>query len=104
MAFRPYLTFAGNARDAFTRYREIFGGDIVVLSMSDIPESEGAPPPGADPNMVMHAALTNGAELLMGAGAPTGDFDGNVRGLCVSWNAPDGGEAKRVFDALADGG
>ena len=27
MAFRPYLAFAGNAREAFTRYQEIFGGD-----------------------------------------------------------------------------
>ena len=26
MPFHPYLNFAGNCREAFTRYQEIFGG------------------------------------------------------------------------------
>ena len=104
MAFRPYLAFAGNARRAFTRYQEIFGGELVVLAMGDMPPDAGPPPPGVPADMVMHAALTSGDQLLMGADDPTGTFDGNVRGLCVNWNAPDTGEAKRVFDALAEGG
>jgi RES domain-containing protein len=28
MTFRPYLFFSGNCRQAFTRYQEIFGGDL----------------------------------------------------------------------------
>ena len=35
---------------------------------------------------------------------PMGNFDGKVQGQCVNWAAPDTGEAKRVFDALAEGG
>jgi len=50
MAFRPYLAFAGNCREAFNRYQEIFDG------------------------------------------------------MCVNCSLPDGGEAKRVFDALSEGG
>jgi PhnB protein len=103
MAFTPYLSFNGNAREAFTRYKEIFGGELVILTMADAPPDAG--PPGADPNLVMHAALTVAAEAyVMGADDPTGSFDGNVNGMCVSWNTPDAAEAKRVFDALADGG
>ena len=29
MAFHPYLFFGGNCREAFTRYQEIFGGELV---------------------------------------------------------------------------
>jgi PhnB protein len=32
MPFRPYLAFAGNCREAFTRYREIFGGELTLLT------------------------------------------------------------------------
>ena len=52
----------------------------------------------------MHAALTAGDQLLMGADDPTGNFDGRVNGICVNCSLPDAGEAKRVFDALAEGG
>ena len=104
MAFRPYLAFAGNCREAFTHYQQVFGGELVVLSMADAPADAGAPPPGVAADAIMHAALTNGDELLMGADDPSGQFDGNVNGMCVNYAAPDGGEAKRVFDALAEGG
>ena len=31
MAFRPYLFFGGNCRDAFTRYQEIFAQPMVGM-------------------------------------------------------------------------
>ena len=104
MAFRPYLAFAGNCREAFTRYQEIFGGELVLLTMADAPADAGPPPPGVKPDAVMHAALTKGDELLMGADDMSGSFDGKVNGLCVNCELADTGEAKRVFDALAEGG
>src|SRR5690348_11724236 len=104
MAFRPYLAFAGNARDAFTRYQEIFGGELVLLTMGDTPPDAGPPPEGADPDAIMHAALMTGDDLLMGADDVMGNFDGNVHGMCLNFAAPDPGEAKRIFDALAEGG
>ena len=104
MAFRPYLAFAGNCREAFTRYQEILGGELVVLTMADMPTDAGSPPSGAKADAVMHAALTAGDELLMGADDPTGNFDGTVDGMCVNCSLPDPAEAKRVFDALSEGG
>ena len=103
MAIRPYLAFAGNCRDAFTRYQEIFGGELNLLSMSDAP-AEAGPPPGAKPDAVMHAALIAGDNVLMGADDPMGNFNGNVNGMCVNCSLPDAGEATRVFDALSAGG
>jgi PhnB protein len=104
MDFRPYLAFAGNCREAFTRYQEIFGGELVLLRMSDAPADAGPPPAGASPDLIMHAALLSGDALLMGADDPSGNFKGSVSGMCLNCSLPDAAEAKRVFDALADGG
>jgi PhnB protein len=104
MAFRPYLTFAGNCRDAFTRYQEIFGGELVLLGMNEMPADAGPPPPGTKADAIMHAALIAPDALLMGADDVMGSFQGGVYGICVNVNLPDAGEAKRVFDGLAEGG
>ena len=104
MAYRPYLAFAGNCREAFTRYQEIFGGELVLLPMSDGPAEAGPPPPRVRPDAIMHAALTRGTDVLMGGDDPMGRFDGHVRGMCLNCSVADPEEAKRVFDALSAGG
>jgi PhnB protein len=101
MAFRPYLFFGGNCREAFTRYQEIFGGDLVLLKMSDMPADEPVPADQAD--LIMHAALTFDGHLLMASDDPTGNF-GGVQGMHVNYTVADVTEAERVFEALADGG
>jgi PhnB protein len=104
MAFRPYLAFAGNAREAFTRYQEIFGGELVLLDMGSAPSEAGPPPAGVKPDAIMHAALMAPSGLLMGADDLSGNFNGNVNGMCVNVAVDDAGDAKRVFDALAERG
>lgn len=101
MAFHPYLFFSGTCRQAFTRYQEIFGGELVLLPMSDMPSQDAVPADQAD--LIMHAALTFADHLLMGSDDPTGD-GGPVKGVAVSCSVPDAAEVQRVFDALADGG
>ena len=54
MAFRPYLFFGGNCREAFTRYQEVFGGDLTLLTMKDVPGEE---PPPDQADLIIHAAL-----------------------------------------------
>ncbi len=70
MAFHPYLNFGGNCREAFTRYQEIFGGELVLLPMSDMPSEADVPPDQAD--LIMHAALTFEGHLLMASDDPQG--------------------------------
>jgi PhnB protein len=101
MAFRPYLFFGGNCRDAFTRYQEIFGGELTLMAMKDVPGEE---PPADKADMIIHAALTVGDDLLMASDDPMADSFGRVQGMMVSYDAADTADAKRVFDALADGG
>jgi PhnB protein len=102
MAFHPYLFFGGNCREAFTRYEQIFGGELVLLSMKDIPTDQPAPPDQAD--LIMHAALKLGDDLLMGSDDPTTDGFGPVQGMQVNYAVSDVDEAKRAFEALAEGG
>jgi PhnB protein len=102
MAFHPYLFFGGNCREAFTRYKEIFGGELTLLTAKDAPPDQA--PPG-NPDLVMHAALTfDDGGLLMASDDPTTDDFGPVQGMQVSYSTADPDEAKRVFEALADGG
>jgi PhnB protein len=101
MAFRPYLFFGGNCRDAFTSYQEIFGGELMLMAMKDVPGEE---PPADQADLIIHAALTIGDDLLMASDDPTADSFGPVQGMMVSYDAADTADAKRVFDALADGG
>jgi len=102
MAFRPYLFFGGNCREAFTRYQAIFGGELTLLTMRDVPGEQAAPPELAD--AIIHAALRVGDDLLMASDDPTSQTFGPVQGMMVSYDAADVDDAHRVFDALADGG
>jgi len=102
MAFHPYLFFGGNCREAFTRYQEIFGGELVLISTKDMPPEERMP--GVPDDVIMHAALTSDGNLLMASDDPTTESFGPVQGMQVNYAVADVGEAKRVFDALAHGG
>jgi PhnB protein len=101
MSFHPYLMFRGNCREAFTRYHEIFGGDLVLLPMSDMPSEDAVPADQAD--LIIHAALTVEGSLLMASDDPTGSV-GPTQGIQVTYTVADVAESERVFTALANGG
>jgi len=102
MAINPYLYFGGNCRDAFSRYREIFGGELTLLAMKDMPAD--AQVPADQGELIMHAALKFGEDLLMASDDPTTDSFGPVQGMQVSFSTSEVTEAERVFEALAEGG
>jgi PhnB protein len=102
MAFYAYLNFGGNCREAFTRYQEIFGGELVLLGMDAMPSADPVPADQAD--LVIHAALKIGDALLMASDVMPGQPFGPVQGMYVNYAVEDVDEAKRAFDALADGG
>jgi PhnB protein len=97
--FHPYLFFGGNCREAFTRYQEVFGGELVLLTMRDMADGEAVPPGQAE--LIMHAALKSDGLLLMGSDDPSTDGFGPVQGMMVNFSTADVAEAGRVFDALA---
>ena len=102
MDFQPYLFFGGNCRQAFTRYEEVFGGELTLITMADTPDAQDVPAEQAD--LIIHAALTSGDTLLMGSDDPTTDDFGPVQGMMVSYAAADADDARRVYDSLSEGG
>lgn len=107
----PYLSFAGNTREAFDFYAQALGGQIqAMLRHADMPAEAaaedgcaGGPPPGGD--SIMHACLVlPGGAMLMAGDVPQGmPFDG-VKGAMMALQYDTVDEAQRVFHALAQGG
>jgi PhnB protein len=102
MAFHPYLFFGGNCRAAFTRYHEILGGDLTLVTSADMPAEEQMP--GAPADSIMHAALIVDGNLLIGSDDPISDSFGPVQGMQVNVSLSGVDEATRVFNGLAEGG
>ena len=104
MSLHPYLFFTNTCREAMTRYQEVLGGDLEIMTLGDMPADAEPPPFEADPDMVIHAALTFGdGDLLMASDDPTGDGAG-TKGVAVSIGHTDRDEVRRIFDGLAEGG
>lgn len=103
MALYPYLVFSGTARQAMTRYQEILGGQLEIMGAGALPGGE-SPPSGAPADLVIHAALRFGdGDLLMASDDPNGDGSG-MRGAALNLTLTDQAEARRIFEALAEGG
>ena len=101
MSFHPYLNFKGTCREAFTRYQEIFGGELFIMGADDMPPGEDTPEDW-EPDMVIHAGLRIGDAMIMASDAP--EISGPPTSTYVHYSAKDLDEASRVFEALADGG
>lgn len=102
MSLHPYLYFTNTAREAMTRYHEIFGGQLDIMNLADLPASEE--PLEAPDDFVIHATLTFGdGNLLMASDDPTGDGSG-VKGAALNITLTDTDEARRIFEALAESG
>ena len=101
MSFHAYLFFSGTCKEAFTRYNEIFGGELFMMTNAEAPDGGMH---DASPTAVIHAAITlQDGSLLMASDDPSGDGAG-TKGVSVSYTAKDVDDAKRVFEELADGG
>ena len=101
----PYISFSGQAEEAFTFYKSVFGGEFeAVMRWGD--NEECAKMPGVDKNGIMHIALPVGDSMIMGD-----DSDGLMGKKLVTGNnhsvsvAPDSREeADRLFSGLSEGG
>lgn len=101
----PYLSFDGNCKEAFEQYKSIFGGEFESIStFGDVPAGEGMEFPEAEKGRIMHVSLPLGDNRLMGSDTMPGMAV--IQGTCisVSYHPSTEEEARRVFDALAEGG
>ncbi len=98
----PYLFFTGQCREAFTFYKEVFGGEIVaMITGADLPAS--AQMPEELSSYVMHARLTGPGFTFMGGDAPPDRYT-KPGGYYVSLITATAEEADQLYSALSDGG
>lgn len=101
MKLTPYLFFDGNCKEALEFYAEALGGEIIaLLKFSEAPPEEECS--SAMKDMVMHAQLKVGDQLLMASDAPKNYCA--PQGLSISIGVDTPEEAERVYAALAEGG
>lgn len=65
MKLNPYLNFNGNAKEAFTFYQSVFGGELFLKRMDEIPEMMTTLPE-EEKNCLMYVSLplSNGQTLM----------------------------------------
>jgi PhnB protein len=105
MLVQPYLFFEGCGDEALDYYRKALGAEVTTLlryAESPQPPPPGMLPPGSE-KKIMHAEFRIGDTTLMGS---DGMCSGKPRfeGFSVSLTLQDDAAAKRLFEALADGG
>jgi len=110
MHIQPYLFLDGRCDEAITFYRQALGAELNMLmrfseAPADAPGENGCAGDGPlpPPDKVMHAELRVGqTRVLLSDGFSRGMPE--FKGFSLSLITTDDGEAKRLFDALAEGG
>ena len=102
-----YLFFNGQCAEAMRFYQRTLGGTLEpIMHYADRPQEPGCAgivdPAGKD--LVMHACLKLGGRLLMASDMPPGQGPAAPGGFALALNYPGADEARRIFDALAQGG
>ncbi len=102
----PHINFNGNAEEAFTFYKSVFGGEFTkVTRFKDLasPEFPVAP---AEANKIMHIALPIGKNLLSANDVPEfmGRTNENENRSKISISTESKEEAEKIFNGLSEGG
>jgi PhnB protein len=94
----PYLSFAGNARQAMEFYETVFGGTLVLNTFGEFGAEEQA-------DAIMHGMLeTPSGYTIMGADTPPGETHQPGNAFAVSLSGDDADELRGYWERLSDGG
>lgn len=107
MALRmnPYLVLNGNAKEAVAFYQKALGAQVQgVMTFGEGPSDPNYQMPEEAKDRVMHAHLKVGeTDLMLSDTFPGMPFQlGNQVNVTIVTD--DAGQAKQIFDALAEGG
>ncbi|MDU7477123.1 MAG: VOC family protein [Paenibacillus macerans] len=105
MRLTPYLVMDGNAKEAISFYEKALEAKVIMLqSFGEMPENPEFPLPEAAKDRVSHALLKVGESEMMFSDTFPGQphQSGTQVTICLTTN--DAEQAKRMFEALAEGG
>jgi len=106
-SLHPYIHFNGNAEEAFTFYKSVFGTDFISLVRFKDMNFEGAPDFEKEAEKIMHIALPIGNHgMLMGSDTPEqlgrhSEMETRSK-MFVSTESRE--EADAIFNGLSEGG
>lgn len=103
----PYIHFNGNAEEAFTFYKSVFGGEFAMIMRFKDMSNPDFPTPENEANKIMHIALPIGKHnVLMGSDTPEsmGKHNENENRSKLSISAESKEEADKLFHGLSAGG
>ncbi|CAA9343318.1 MAG: PhnB protein; putative DNA binding 3-demethylubiquinone-9 3-methyltransferase domain protein [uncultured Nocardioidaceae bacterium] len=96
----PYLSFAGDARQAMEFYNSVFGGSLALSTFGDF-----GSPDAPDADKIMHGQLeTDQGFVLMGADTPPGMEHHPGNNFAVSLSGEDSDELRGYWDRLSSNG
>ncbi|AOW94064.1 hypothetical protein BFN03_19080 [Rhodococcus sp. WMMA185] len=96
----PYISFAGNARQAMEFYQNIFGGTLSMSTFGEfgIPDAESA-------DKIMHAILeSENGFTLMGSDTPPSVEHNPGTNIAISLNGDDADQLRGYWTELSRGG
>lgn len=102
----PHINFNGNAEEAFTFYKSVFGGEFIkIMRFKDLSSPE-FPVAENDANKIMHIALPIGKNILMANDIPEsmGQVNESENRSKISISAESKEEADKLFNGLSEGG
>ena len=102
----PHINFNGNAEEAFTFYKSVFGGEFAtIMRFKDISSAE-YPVAENEANKIMHIALPIGKNVLMANDVPEsmGPTNENENRSKISISAESREEADKLYNGLSAGG
>ncbi len=102
----PYINFNGNAEEAFTFYKSVFGGEFTKITRFKDLASAEFPVPEKEANKIMHIALSIGNNILIANDVPEsmGRVNENENRSKIAVTAESKEEADRIFNGLSAGG
>jgi PhnB protein len=103
----PYIHFNGNAEEAFTFYKSVFGGEFAKFMRYKDLSSPEHPIAENDAHRLMHVVLPIGnSNTLMGSDVlqVMGQVTENDNRNTISISAESREEADRLFSGLSNGG
>jgi PhnB protein len=102
MKVQPYLNFEGRCEEALEFYKKAVGAKIdMMVRCKDAPEPSQIKP-GLE-NKILHSSFTVGSSTIMATDGYNKN-NPNFEGISLALSATNEGEAKRLFDALAEDG
>ena len=93
-----YLFFDGDCREAMEFYKGIFGGELTLQTMGEVPGTEPE-----DKDRIMHARLEGGDIKLMASDGKRKAVSKGSR-VELALGGPDEVKLHKLFHGLSDGG